>query len=176
MKAFKTGFTLIEVLAALAVLAGLMAVATFSWSDNFRRLRKSQKLTAVSSLLEQKMAELEAQYKNENITNLPLEGEEGEFLENPDYGWKYQTQPLTLPDTLTFLAIQGLPQNDMNISLTESLKDILSKSVVEVQLTVYVKKTGKGHSLSAYFIHYENVPLMVQSILSNFVLPTGKSP
>ena len=69
------GFTLIEVLAAVAVLAGLMAVAAFSWSGNFRRLQKSKDLNEVSFLLEQKMSELEGKYKTE-IDSL-LEKEEG---------------------------------------------------------------------------------------------------
>ena len=173
MKIYSKGFTLIEVLAAVAVLAGLMAVAVFSWSGNFRRLKKSKDLSEISFLLEQKMSELEAQYKNE-IDSL-LEKGEGEFFENPNYSWSYQTRPLALPDTLTWLSIQGLPQNDMNISVTEALKDILSNSVIELKLTVHLTKTGKGHSLTTYFINYENVPSMVQSILSKFSLQNQKS-
>ena len=116
------------------------------------------------------MSELEVKYKNENMSSLPKKGE-GEFFEEPDYKWSYETRPLTLPDTLAWLAAQGLPQNDRNISLTEALKEILSKTVVEVRLTVGLIKGGKGQSLTTYFVNYENVPLMVQSLLSQFALP-----
>ena len=174
MKKEKKGFTLIEVLTAVALLAGLMAVASLSWSGNFRRLQKSQNRNTISGLLEQKMAELEAKYKNENITTLPSE-DKGEFFEEPDYDWQYKTQPLSLPDTLTWLAAQGLPQDEKNISLTEALKNVLSGTVVEVQLTVNLKKTGKGYSLTTYFVNYENVPGLVGAILSQFAGQGEKS-
>ena len=161
------GFTLIEVLTAVALLAGLMAVASLSWSGNFRRLRKSENRNIINRLLEQKMAELEAKYKNENINTLPSE-DKGEFFEEPNYKWQYKTQPLALPDTLTWLAAQGLPQDERNISLTEALKNILSSTVVEVQLTVQLKKTEKGYSLTTYFVNYDSVPGLVGAILGQF--------
>ena len=159
-----------EVLAAVAILAGLMAAVSLSWSGSFRRFKKSKNLNTITTLLEKKMSELEVKYKNENINSLPKKGE-GEFFEEPDYKWSYETRPLTLPDTLVWLAAQELPQNDMNISLTEALKEILSGTVVEVKLTVSLIKSGKGQSLSTYFVNYENVPLMVQSLLSQFTIP-----
>lgn len=161
------GFTLIEILAAVGVLAGLIAVVSFSWSGNFRRLQKSRNLNKASSLLEQKMSELEVKYKSGNRV-FPLEKEEGEFSEEPDYSWSYQTRPLTMPDVLTWLTAQGLPQNDMNISLTEALKNILSETVVELELTVHLKKSGKKYSLTSYFVNYDNAPALVESILSKF--------
>ena len=169
MSFHKKGFTLLEVLVAMAILVGLMAIASLSWSGNFRRLKKSRHLHTLAILLERKMSELEVEYKDEDISSLPEKGE-GEFFEEPDYKWSYETRPLTLPDTLAWLAVQGLPQNDMNISLTETLKDILSKTVVEVRLTVSLTKGGKGQSLTTYFVNYENVPLMVQSLLGQFTL------
>lgn len=170
MNQHKKGFTLLEVLVAVAILAGLMTVASLSWSGNFRRLKKSKNLNTITVLLEKKMSELEIKYKNENINSLPKKGE-GEFFEEPDYKWSYETRPLSLPDTLVWLAVQGLPQTDMNISLTEALKDILSGTVVEVKLTVSLIRSGKGNSLSAYFVNYKNVPLMVQSLLNQFTIP-----
>ena len=82
--------------------------------------------------------------------------------------WSYRTQPLPLPDALTWLASQGLAQTDMNISMAEALRNILSQTVVELELTVHFKKSKKSHSLTSYFIYYKGVPGLVQGILSQF--------
>ena len=164
------GFTLIEVVAATALLAGLLALLSLAWSGAFRRLRKSGHIRQSVILLEQKMNELEALYKNENIRSLP-EKEEGDFSENKNFTWRYETRPFTLPDTLILLKMQGLPQNDMNIKATKIIRDILSQSIRELKLTVIFRgKTER--SLSSYFIDYYSAPAKVTSALAG-LLPAG---
>ena len=169
----KKGFSLIEVVAATALLAGLLALLSLAWSGAFRRLRKSGHIRQSTILLEQKMNELEALYKNETIQSLPKK-EEGDFPENKNFTWRYETRPFTLPNTLILLKMQQLPQNDMNIKATEIIRNILSQSIRELKLTVIFRgKTER--SLSSYFIDYYSAPVKVTSALAG-LLPTGGLP
>ena len=169
----KEGFTLIEVLASTALLAGLLALTSLAWSNAFRRIQKSRQMKQTAILLEQKMNELEALHKMDAIQPLP-EKDEGEFPDNKDFTWRYETRPFTLPDTLILLKMQQIPQNDMNTKVTQILKDILSESITELKLTVIFKEKTE-RSLSSYFINYKEAPAKVLSALAN-ILPSGSSP
>ena len=158
------GFTLLEALIAVAVLAGLTTASVLTWSGSVRRIQKSERLHKAAALLEQKMAELEAQYKNANRA-VPEEGE-GDFPEEPDWSWSFKTRRFALPPASVWLSARGLPQNEMSLSITEALRDILSKTAMEVQLTVRSKKTGHSWTLAGLFVNYENAPLMIQSIFN----------
>ena len=164
------GFTLVEVVVGIAILATLISLSSLIWAGNLKRLTKIKKLESVTLLLEQKMNELETLYKNENINEL-LESEEGNFPNHEGFTWKYETKPLTLPSTEIFLKIQNLPQNDINTQLINTLKELLSETVVELKLTVtYVyNKKDVNHSLSTYFVNHTEAPLKIFSILSQLV-------
>ena len=158
------GFTLLEALISVAVLAGLTTASVLAWSGSVRRIQKSERLHKAAALLEQKMVELEAQYKHTGRP-VPEEGE-GDFPEEPDWSWKFKTRKIALPPASLWLSARGIPQNEMTVSVTEALRDILSKTATEVQLTVRSKKTGHSWALAALFVNYENAPLMIQSIFN----------
>lgn len=167
------GFTLIEVVAATALLAGLLALASLAWSGAFKRMQKSRQMKQAVILLEQKMNELESLYKGGNRPP-PPEKEEGVFPENKNFTWRYETRPFTLPDAITLLKLQQLPQNDMNIKVTGILKEILSQSVLELKLTIIFKEKTE-RSLTSYFVNYRDASAKVFAALSN-IISTGGPP
>ena len=169
----KKGFTLIEVIAATALLASLLALSSLIWSSTFRRMKKSSQMKQTVILLEQKMNDLEALYKINALQSLP-EKDEGDFPENKNFTWQYETRPFSLPDSLILVKMQQLPQNDMNLKVTQILKDILSESITELKLTVIFKEKTK-YSLSSYFINYKDAPAKVLSAVTNMI-PTGGLP
>src|ERR1700733_15151492 len=65
------GFTLLEVLIAIAILAGGIMMLGTSWSGNLMRIRKSTLFNNVSSLLEKKRIEPEAEYKDKPFLEIP---------------------------------------------------------------------------------------------------------
>ena len=167
----KNGFTLIEIMTSVFILAGLVALTSLGWSGNLKRFKKAQIIEKSTLLLEQKMSELETIYKNENIASLP-EKEEGEFENEPDYKWVYVTQPFQLPSGLTLLNLQGIPQNEQSIFIANQLKEMLSSAVVELKLTVTYQKGDKTqpvkYPLSTYFVNHTGISGQIQSVLSQF--------
>jgi len=172
----KRGFTLIEVVGSVLILAGLIAIASQVTFGSFKRMKKSERIQIVTYLLKQKMSELEAIYKNDNILNLPSE-DEGVFEEEPNYSWKFQTQSFKMPSALTLLAIQNAPQTDINIKIVNVIKEVLANTVVELKLTVTYMKANKStdYSLVSYFVNYGDVPSYIQSTILN-LLPSTDSP
>ncbi|MCY4512985.1 MAG: prepilin-type N-terminal cleavage/methylation domain-containing protein [Bdellovibrionales bacterium] len=170
----KKGFTLIEVVAATALLATLLTLTSLVWSNTFRRMQKSKQIRQIVILLEQKMNELETLYKIDTLQPLP-EQDKGDFPENKNFTWQYETRPFTLPEALILLKMQQLPQNDTNSKVTQILKDILSESIIELKLTVTFKEKTK-YSLSSYFINYKDAPAKVLSAVTNIVPTGGLSP
>ena len=73
-----SGFTLMEVLVALAILAGALVIVSSSWSGNFLRVRKSNLYNNAALLLESKMSELQAKYYGKTLEEIP-EAEAGDF-------------------------------------------------------------------------------------------------
>ena len=173
----KRGFTLIEVVVAISLLSGLIAMGSLVWSYNLRKLKKSEKIQEITMLLETKMHEIETTYKNENINELPAE-DEGEFPDKPGYSWKFKTQSLPLPSGSIFLKAQQLPATAVNIEMSEVIKTILAEVIVELQLTVTYSEKNKSmeYSLSAYFVNYVNAPLVVFSQISKLMPSLPQNP
>ena len=163
-------------MASILILAGLIALTSLGWSGNLKRFSKAKRIEKVTLLLERKISELETEFKNENILSLP-EKDEGEFEDEKNYIWSYTTQPFQLPNGLTLLNIQGLPQSNEHIFIANQMKKILSETVVELKLTVsyLVGKKSAKYSLSTYFVNYLGASSQIQSAVSQFALPQGEA-
>ena len=172
----RNGFTLIEVLSALVILAGFTALVTRMTYGNYQRLQKSQRMEKAAVLLERKMSEIEAEYKNQNIINLPEE-DKGIFEEEKDFVWSYETRPLMIPKTLTLLALQKIPQNEINRKIAGLIREVLSETVVELKLKVTYQKGKRSvdYSLVSYFVNYEDAPEYIRQSISSLI-PKGLSP
>ena len=169
----KKAFSLVEILSSILLLAGLIAIVVQLSYGNNKRLKKSHQLRKIAHLLEFKMMELRQEFQGKNIVNLPKE-DQGEFEEEKNYFWSYQTQTLQLPERSLLLSLMKLPDNSLNNQIVEVLRSVLANTVIELKLTIrYGKKQEKySYSLSAYFVNYDEAPDFISSQISNMI-PQG---
>ena len=150
------GFTLIEVLISLVIVAGAIIAAASLWSGNFMRIRKANLQYDVATLLERKMVEIEAKYSVKPLNEIPEE-ENGDFgSEFPQYRWTLKTRELELPDMTALLMAKQEGADEMLISMIKQMTEFLNKAIKEAKVSVFVKRKGKELEFSAtqYFIDY----------------------
>ncbi len=152
------GFTLIEVMVALIIVAGTIIAAGNLWSGNFMRMRKSALQYDVATLLERKMVEIEAKYTGKPLNEIP-ESETGDFgSDYKAYTWTMQSRELTLPDLSAILMAQNPDGADETLlTMIKQMTDFLSKAIKEVKVTISVKRRGKElkYSATQYFMDYQ---------------------
>lgn len=156
------GFSLIEVLVALTVIAGSLLVVSMAWSTSNLRLKKMKMNHQVAYLLDLKVSELERKYRNE-ITLLPEE-DEGDFKELSEeykaYSWKLVSKKFELPDLTPLLSQGGANQsNPMMTMILQQMSDFFNQSVKELTVTVFYKykKNTVKFSASTFLIDYTQV-------------------
>ena len=169
------GFTLLEVLTAVVILAGLIAIIVQISYGTRRRVKKTAQLEKISLLLESKMLDLKGNFQGTDVIKLPEEAE-GFFKEDPEYSWFYRTQALSLPSSELILPLIGLPESSLNSQMVDIFKSVLSDTIVEIKLTVFYQPS-KGRkktqmSLSSYFINYEQAPSFILNQI-NQLIPKG---
>jgi general secretion pathway protein I len=155
MKLNTKGFTLIEVLVALFILAGGIIVLSTSWSGNFMRIRKSALYNDVATLLQRKMVETEAKYRLK-VKEIPDE-DAGDFgSDHPQYTWRLKSRDLKLPDLAPILMSQEEHPDEMLMTMLQQMSDTLSKAIKEVKVSIIVKRNGKELEFAAteYFVDY----------------------
>ncbi len=168
------GFSLIEVLASLLILAGLLSIISQLFYGNNRRIRKARQLEKIASLLELKMIQLEEEFSGPKIVQLPNQ-DKGEFKNEENYFWSYQTQAILLPSPRILLSLSRLPESELYLKMAQILTDILSDSLVELELTVHYRGKGRevSYSLSSYFVNYETAPDFILKSISQFLPERG---
>jgi prepilin-type N-terminal cleavage/methylation domain-containing protein len=148
------GFSLLEVLISMVILAGAILVVSSAWSGNFMRLRKSALYNDVATVLERKMVEVEAKYQDK-FSEIPEE-EAGDFGEDfPKYRWTLKSRDLVLPDMSA--AIMGKDGADeMLLTMMKQTTEFLSQSIKEVKVSVFVKTGVREieYSATQYFIDH----------------------
>jgi general secretion pathway protein I len=152
----RNGFTLIEVVLAMTIMASGLFILTNSWSGTYSRLKKTQIQVQLASLLERKVVEIEREFKNKPLDTFPEEKEEAfEGVEN--YSWKIKTQKLELPDLSAVLESQQEGTSTDLSSFMKLFSEHISKTVREVKIEVIY--TGSKKPISAdvviYFIDYD---------------------
>ena len=96
---FNSGFILLEVLVAVAILGASLAVLLGAVNKDLILASQSKNLVIASALAQRRLSEIE-------LGGLPEEGErEGEFTEAPGFKWYSSVTPLGIPglDTETRL-------------------------------------------------------------------------
>lgn len=160
MKSQQKGFTLLEVLIALGILASSMMILTSSWRGNFRRVRTAKVKTQVVHLLQQKMTELEVLYKND-IKKLPDDVKKGTF-KDPNlkrYSWEWESNDFKMPDIgRLFVQDEGVV-DEMTLQVINKMKKYLEESIREVKVTIVYKASNKAKpqrfSIATIFVDYD---------------------
>ncbi len=151
----QAGFTLLEVLVAIGILVGAIIVVSNTWGGNMMRVRKSNLYNNAAVLLERKVVEMRAKYKDKALAEIPEE-ESGDFgTDNPLYRWTFKTQEFKMPDLSAVLISQE--QGDANLlSMIKQTQDFISQSVKEGTVTIFVKTPKKDveFSVTTYFVDY----------------------
>lgn len=151
------GFTLLEVLISLAIISGGLMVIGQAWSGNFLRIRKANLYNNVSILLQKKMTEIEAKYKNKPLSEIP-DNESGDFGSDfKQYTWTIKSQDLQFPDLSSVLVSREQGADETMLTIIQQMQEYISKSIKEVKLTVKVKTPIRSleFSLTTYFVDYD---------------------
>lgn len=153
----KSGFTLIETLIAMGIIASAVLLLSSAWSGSFASIRKSKINYDVSILLQKKVTEIELEYNGKALTEIPEELEDDFGKDFPDYRWKMTSKQLELPDISASLTSRDEGANEMALTLFKQLFELLNKSVKEVKVSVYAidKKKEKEYSVVTYFVDYD---------------------
>jgi general secretion pathway protein I len=158
---FPHGFTLIEVLIALAIMVGAILVLSNAWSGSFTRVRKSQLYNNVAELLERKMTEIEVQFQGRSVNEITAQ--EGDFGSDfPQYRWTFEVQEFVMPDLTSLMASQQAVAQNL-VTMMNQLSELMGQSIREVTLTVFVKNGDKEmpFSVTNYFVDFNreiNIP------------------
>ncbi len=151
------GFTLIETIIAMAIMASGLLLLVNTWGGAFVRIDRTQKQFEVATLLERKMIDYELKYRGKNISEI-IDEEDGEFDGYPEYKWKMSSKKLEFPDLAASLTSRDGGADQMTITAIRQLTDTLSKAIKELTVTVTYSKKGKKpieHSITTYFVNYD---------------------
>ncbi|MFN7454105.1 MAG: type II secretion system protein [Pseudobdellovibrionaceae bacterium] len=164
----RKGFTLIEVMMAIVIMASTLILLANSWSGAFNRLRKTQNNFEVAALLERKMAEIELQYRGKSTDEIPELLEDGFGDDYPQYRWKMESSKLEFPDMSSLIPESPGGQTELLPSIIRQMGEAISNSVKEVRVTVLFTPpdTTKTltYSVTTYFVDYDKeVPLTMPS-------------
>lgn len=160
----RKGFSLIEVVLALLVMASGLFILMNAWAGTYSRLQKTQVQVQIVALLERKVSELEREYKGKSLDSIPEEKEDDFGSDVPNYSWKMKSRKLEIPDMTSSLVGREGGANTNLIAIMKLFTDHLSKSVKEVQVTVTYKHKNRKKPLSVdvtfYIVDYDR-PLPV---------------
>ncbi len=151
------GFTLLETVIAMIIMAGALVLLSNSWGGSFMRLRKTQQAFEVSAMLERKMNDIELEYRGKPLTEIQDE-REGDFgSEYPQYTWRMKSRELEFPDLSPSLSARDGGADAMLMSLVKQMSEYIGKAVKEVTVTVIYTSDKKPleFSVTTYFVDYE---------------------
>ncbi len=156
------GFTLIEVLIAMMITLGATMVVANAWSGNINRLEKARINDTTATLLQRKMTEVELQYQEKPVAEIPEE-DSGDFgAAYPQYKWQLKSKEFEMPNVADSLINREGGADQMLIQIMTQMTELMGKAVKEVSVTiVYTDKRNKAelkNTVATYFIDY-TVPL-----------------
>lgn len=152
----RQGFTLLEVLIAVAIISASMITLSLATMGNNLRIRKTALNNNVAVLLERKMTEVEALYREKTLDEIPEE-ESGDFgSEYKQYRWTLKSQKFEFPDLSSLLISQDQGE-EMLLTVMKQTQEFISKSVKEVTVSVFVKTPAREieYSVTTYFVSYD---------------------
>ena len=151
------GFTLIEVLIAMMILAGALVALSASWSGSVMAYRKGRQINVITRLLQRQATEMELRFKNESIaTDREFEGDFGK--DYPNLSWKTEIKALEFPDLTPILmgdSESGGP-DQLTLTVIRQMSTQLSQAIKEMKVSVLWKNkdTVATYSITTYLISY----------------------
>lgn len=163
----KSGFSLIEVVLAIMVMASGLFILMNSWAGTYNRLRKTQIQVQMVALLERKVSELEREYKGKSLDSIPEEKADDFGSEAVGYSWTMKSRKLEIPDlSASLVSREGGAKQDL-LMIMKMFTDHLSKSIKEIKVTVIYKDKKKPikAEVTFYVIDYDR-PLPIPGAAS----------
>lgn len=157
------GFTLLETIIAVAIMSTGILLIAMSWSGTFARLKKTQTNAEIVALLERKVAELDAKYKNKPLDSIEDSLEDDFGSEYPQYSWKMESRKFEMPDLTGMMTARDGGADSFELQTMKMFTEHLSKTIKEVKITV-IYKTNKGkeqtYSVTTFYVDYNKEPPM----------------
>lgn len=154
------GFSLLEVLIAMSIMASAAMLLYVAWSGNQIRVQKMAINNKAAFLLEEIMSELEIKYGGQKISQLP-DNEEGVFENHPRFTWAMESKDFEMPD-LSSILISGEQGDETMLTIINQLTDHLNESIKEMKVTVRytLGKKSLKYSATTFLVNFNrSIPL-----------------
>lgn len=151
------GFTLIETVLAMSIMASGLMLLVQTWGGSFVRMNRAQSAFEITALLERKMLDYELKYRGRSLEEIP-ESEEGDFEGYPQYVWAMDSKALEFPNLASALYSKDGGVDQMTASLIQNFSETLGKSIKEVTVALTYTAPGKTpitYKVTTYFVDYE---------------------
>jgi prepilin-type N-terminal cleavage/methylation domain-containing protein len=151
----KQGFTLVEVMIAIAILAVSLISLNSYQAFSVRRATEAQKLTTATMLARKKMAETELEFRNLALNDIKKE-DGGNFEGYEGFSWKRAAEEFIIPIPPALQNANsgaGEGEDMMTAQITQKVAEIISKHVMKITLTVDYSVRGKKRQLQVV-THY----------------------
>lgn len=151
------GFTLIETMIAMMIMAGAIMILATSWSGNVARVKSARLNNTMAALLERKMTETEILYKDKPLNEI-VEEDSGDFGDKyPEFRWEMTSKEFEMPNLSSALISQEGGADEMLLTIVRTMSEHISQTVKEVNVAViYKSRAGREikSSVTTYFIDY----------------------
>ena len=148
------GFTLFEVVIAMAIMASSALLLTNAWSGNQLRVKKTLINNRAAFLLDRTVAELETEYATK-LTQIP-EADTGKFENYPDYSWVMKSQKFEMPDLRSALVAAGQGE-ESTLMIIDKMTEFFNESIVEMKVTILYshKKKSVKYSATTFMVNFD---------------------
>lgn len=170
----RKGFTLIEVVLAMMIMASGLFILVNSWSGTYNRLRKTQIKVQMAALLERKVVELQREFQGKSLDSIPEEKSDDFGSEVAGYSWTMTSKKLEVPDLTSSLVSREGGADQSMLLIMKTFTDHLSNSIKEVKVTVKYKDGKKilDDFLTFYLVDYDK-PLPIPGAGGATSAPSG---